>query len=155
MDRQALTELAFRHAGALAGYFSALASTASQFDPTPAAAPLAERRAEAMALGDDLMRVAGIDAGGLEPYRPVEARVGLRPAFAAEMASHGWQMRRQWQIHEVALARLAMLPGGDADRDLRRLRAATAGLRAGFEALVRSDDEALPLIAGARAALPR
>ena len=155
MDRQALTELAFRHAGALAGYFSALASTASQFDPTPAAAPLAERRAEAMALGDDLMRVAGIDAGGLEPYRPVEARVGLRPAFAAEMASHGWQMRRQWQIHEVALARLAMLPGGDADRDLRRLRAATAGLRTGFEALVRSDDEALPMIAGARAALAR
>ena len=33
MDRQGLTELAFRHAGALAGYFSALASTASQFEP--------------------------------------------------------------------------------------------------------------------------
>ena len=85
----------------------------------------------------------------------MEAREGLRPAFAAEMASHGWQMRQQWQIREVALARLAMLPGGDSDRDLRRLRAATAGLRAGFEALVRSDDEALPLIAGARAALAR
>lgn len=153
LDRQVLTELAFRHASAMASYFSALAVIATRFDPTPGAAQVEQSRAEAMALGDDLMRVARIDGGTLEPFRPIEARVGLRPAFATEMVTNGWQLRRQWQIHDLALARLMALPGGDTDQELRRLRAATAGLREGFEALVRSDAEALPLIAGAREAL--
>lgn len=153
LDRQALTEIAFRHAGAIASYFSALAVIATRFDPAPGAAQVEESRAEAMALGDDLMRLAGIDGGTLEPYRPVEARVGLRAAFATEMVTNGWQMRRQWEIHDRALARLMALPGGDTDRTLRRLRASTAHLRDAFEALIRTDQEALPLIAGAREAL--
>jgi hypothetical protein len=153
IDRQALTELAFRHSGAMASYFSALAVIATRFDPAPGAAQVEESRAEAIALGDDLMRVAGIDGGTLEPYRPVAARVGLRPAFATEMVSHGWQMRRQWEIHDLALAKLMALPGGDIDRGLRRLRATTAHLRDAFEALIGSDQEALPMIAGAREAL--
>lgn len=153
IDRQILTELSFRHASAMASYFSALAVIATRFDPAPAVPQVEESRAGAMALGDDLMRVAGIDGGALEPYRQVDARVGLRPAFAAEMLTHGWQIRRQWEIHDLALARLIALPGGDTDQALRRLRAATASLREGFEALARSDREALPLIAGARAAL--
>lgn len=153
LDRQTLTELTFRHAGAMAGYFSAMAVVATRFDPTPGLAQMHDSRAEAMALGDDVMRVAGIDAGTLEPYRPVDANVGLRPAFATEMVTHGWQIRRQWELHDLALAKLQSLPGGDTDQALRRLRAATANLRAGFEALVRSDREALPLIAGARQSL--
>ena len=153
LDRQTLTELTFRHASAMAAYFSAMAVVATRFDPAPGAAQMAEMRAEAMALGDDILRVAGIDGGTLEPYRPVDAHVGLRPAFATEMVTNGWQIRRQWEIHDLALAKLQSLPGGDTDQALRRLRAATASLREGFEALVRSDREALALIAGARQAL--
>ena len=68
LDRQTLTELTFRHASAMAAYFSAMAVVATRFDPTPGAAQMIESRAEAVALGDDLIRVAGIDAGGLEPF---------------------------------------------------------------------------------------
>lgn len=153
LERQALTELGFRHASAMASYFSALAVLATRFDPAPGVAQVEETRLEAMALGEDLIRVAQIDVNALEAYRPVEARSGLRAAFASEMLSHGWQIRRQWQIHDLALARLVSLPGGDTDAELRRLRAAAASLREGFEALVRSDAEALPLIAAAQAAL--
>jgi len=153
LDRQTLTEITFRHASAMAAYFSALAVVATRFDPAPGLPQMEETRAEAMALGDDIIRVANIDTGTLEPYRPVDANVGLRPAFATEMVTNGWQIRRQWEIHDLALAKLQALPGGDTDQELRRLRAATANLREAFEALVRSDREALPLIAGARQAL--
>ena len=42
------------------------------------------------------------------------------------MVTHGWEIRRQWEIHDLALAKLQALPGGDTDQALRRLRAATA-----------------------------
>lgn len=153
LERGALTELSYRHARAMAAYFSALAVLGDRFNPSLATAQLSESRDETIALGDEMLRAASIDGGTLMAFQQVPAHVGLRPAFATEMVANGWQMRRQWEIQDLTMGRLASLPGAEGDEQLKRLRTATLALRQAFERLVFEDRDALPLIAQARRAL--
>ena len=151
LDRRAnITTLTARHAAAMASYFTALSVLATRFDAGGEMVALEASRTELLAVGEELQRAIGL--AELEPFRPVVALVGLRPAFAAEMATHGWKLRQQWEVQAAALARLESLPAG-GDAALARLSAAAENLRAAFEALVRSDAEALPRLAQARRAL--
>ena len=151
--RLVVTALLNRHAQALAAYSSALAVLGTRFDPEPARDTLATARGEAIALGEQLQAEIPIDPEALEPFRPIAGPVGLRPALAAEMATNGWQIRRQLEIQAVALEWLERRRGDQTDEALRRLRWSIAHLRTAFENLTISDAEVLPNTARVRDAL--
>jgi hypothetical protein len=153
--RMAVTTLLSRHAEALAEYAAALAILGTRFDASPAMEALAAARGQAIALGESLQSEIPIAAAFLEPVRTMDGPVGLRPALAYEMASHGWQLRQQLEIQAVALEWLELRRGDEMDEELRRLRWSIAHLRRGFEVLTVSDGETLPHIASAREALGR
>jgi len=153
--RMAVTALVSRHAQALAEYAAALAILGTRFDASPAMEALAAARGQAIALGESLQSEIPIAAAFLEPVRAMEGPVGLRPALAYEMASHGWQLRQQLEIQALALEWLELRRGDEVDEALRRLRWSIAHLRRGFEVLTVSDGETLPHIASAREALGR
>ena len=138
-----ITALTTRHARAISGYASALAMLATRLEPGPAMEALASTRDEAVELGERLRLEIGLEADAMEPFRPVDARVGLRPAFAAEMATYGWRIRQQLEIQAAALARLEADRGGQSDEALQRLRWAIAYLRAAFEQLTSGEREAM------------
>lgn len=151
----AVTTLLSRHAEALAEYAAALAILGTRFDASPAMEALAAARGQAIALGESLQSEIPIAAAFLEPVRAMDGPVGLRPALAYEMASHGWQLRQQLEIQAVALEWLELRRRDEGDEELRRLRWSIAHLRRGFEVLTVSDGETLPHIASAREALGR
>jgi len=151
--RIVVTALVNRHAQALAAYSSALAVLGTRFDPEPAMDTLETSRGEAIALGDQLQAEIPIDPEALEPFRPIAGPVGLRPALASEMATNGWQIRKQLEIQAVALEWLELRRGDQTDEALRRLRWSIAHLRTAFENLTISDAEVLPNTARAREAL--
>ena len=153
--RMAVTALVNRHAQALAEYAAALAILGTRFDASPAMPALEASGGQAVALGERLQAEIPIDAVFLEPVRTLEGPVGLRPALASEMASNGWQFRKQLEIQAVALEWLELRRGDEGDEALRRLRWSIAHLRRGFEVLTVSDGETLPHIASAREALGR
>ncbi len=151
--RMVITALVNRHAQTLAAYASALAVLGSRFDPSPAMESLEASRMAAVALGDELQAEIPIDAEALEPFRPMDGPVGLRPALAFEVASNGWQIRKQLEIQAVALEWLEQRRGDQVDESLRRLRWAVAHLRTAWENITISDAEVLPNLARMREAL--
>jgi hypothetical protein len=153
--RMAVTALVSRHAQALAEYAAALAILGTRFDASPAMPALEASGGQAIALGERLQAEIPIDAAFLEPFRPMDGPMGLRPALASEIASNGWQFRRQLEIQAVSLEWLELRRGDEVDEELRRLRWSIAHLRRGFEVLTVSDGETLPHIASAREALGR
>ena len=153
--RMAVTALANRHAQALAEYAAALAVLGTRFDASPAMPALEAAGGQAMALGERLQAEIPFDPAILEPFRPMDGPVGLRPALASEIASNGWRFRKQLEIQAVALEWLELRRGDEGDEELRRLRWSIAHLRRAFEVLTLSDGETLPHIASAREALGR
>ncbi len=152
-ERLALTALANRHAQALAGYASSMALLATRFDATPAMPALETSRAEVLELGEQLEASLAIPFEMREPFRAIPARVGLRPAFAQEMATHGWKIRQQLELQALALERLEANRGGQTDDAVQRLRWSLSYLRSAFDRITISDGDALPEIARARQAL--
>ena len=152
-ERMALTALANRHTQALAHYASAMSTLATRFDPTPALPLLETSRAEVLELGDQLDARLSVPFAMREPFQAIPAQVGLRPAFAAEMANHGWKIRQQLELQALALERLEANRGGQTDDAVQRLRRSLSHLRAAFDRITASDGEALPEIARARQAL--
>ncbi|RVT98727.1 hypothetical protein EOD42_01040 [Rhodovarius crocodyli] len=152
-ERTALLALTQAHARALSDYFATLRSLATRITGPAEQDAIRFTRQEVFGAGERLMENLRITEQELPPIRAVQARVGLRPAFGAEMSEHGWRIRRQMELQAEALSRLEALRGPDAAAGLPRLRWGFAYLRSAFEALVMSDRDALPEIEQARQAL--
>jgi hypothetical protein len=152
-ERTALLAVTQAHARALSDYVATLRSLATRITGPAERDAVRFTRQEVFNAGERLMELLRLTEQDLPPIRSVEARVGLRPAFGAEMSEHGWRIRRQMELQDAALARLEVLRGPELAADLPRLRWGFAYLRSGFEALILSDRDALPEIEQAREAL--
>lgn len=144
---------AWRHAEAMAGYVAALRELGSRFDAGIPPERMEELRDAMLDAGARLRSTADISEDQLEPFRPMAAPIGLRPAFMAEMATHGWRLRQQFQTQSEALDSLVDAQfAGSGDR-LHRLRWAMAYLRSALEVMTTSNHDALAEISQARRAL--
>lgn len=146
---------AWRHAEAMGQYVAALRELASRFNAGIPAERMEELRDAMLDAGARLRSTADISEDQLEPFRPMDAPIGLRPAFMGEMAMHGWRLRQQFQTQSEALDSLAEAQFAGSEDRLQRLRWAMAYLRSALEVMTTSNRDALSEINQARRALGR
>ncbi len=150
---QRVLDLAWRHARAMAAYTAALRELASARDAGIPPARLETLRDDVFVSGAALRAAADVSEDAIEPFRPMDAPVGLRPAYAREMAEHGWRLRQQLQIQSEALAVLEEATPGETAERLSRLRWAVAYLRSALEVMTTRNSDALGEIMRARRVL--